>query len=365
MSKKWIGVLIALVLVGAFAAWFVLHGRYVVEGGRAPWAVINERPDVLKEALAAGIDKEEMDEAFGRAVGRSNLEALEMLLEAGASPNPAQKGRCYLDGSTRHGRVKVSRLLLERGADPRRCQTDPSTMMAFLVAYGAGEAPQGELIGALAPLVAAGGSADKTGVDYVGSALQEAEKRKLDQVVAYLKDPTAAPGVAQADGEQPRGKSGSLELDDLKRVCAGEGLADAAPYVKQAGRASLVYYFERRSDEYRWPGRGPGRPSLPRWWTSWEDPSHTQLVACVDLSEKKKVQDCRYEGGGGGISVYDAKVKMTLYEAKTGRRVDARSFDKSGPRCPIVKSGSEQEGLYPSYSKELEAFLAPHVCGPS
>jgi hypothetical protein len=31
----------------------------------------------------------------------------------------------------------------------------------------------------------------------------------------------------------------------------------------------------------------------------------------------------------------------------------------------MVKSGEEQEGLFPPYSDDLQAFLAPHVGGPT
>ncbi len=63
MGKKGIVILVVLVLVGGFAAWFFLEGRFMVEGGRAPWAVINEEPEVLKEALKAGVDAEELSSA--------------------------------------------------------------------------------------------------------------------------------------------------------------------------------------------------------------------------------------------------------------------------------------------------------------
>jgi hypothetical protein len=364
MGKKGIIILVVLLLLGGGVVWFVLEGRYAVEGGRAPWAVINDRPDVLQEALAAGVDAEQLRTAVKRAAGKGKIAMLETLLEAGASPDPASKGRCPLDQATRFGRVKVARVLLEHGADPALCRETPTTLMANTIVYGAGDVPQAEIKRVLAPLIAAGGEPAADADGQLKSPLQEAERKGLDQVVAYLKDPSAPVAAADGGGERSLGRAGSLELDDLKRVCAGEGLADAAAYVKQPDHAALVYYFERRSDSYRWPGRGPGRPTLPRWWTSWDDPSHTQLVACVDLSDKTKVRECSYKGGGGGFNVYDAKVVFKLYEAKTGELVAEHSFQKAGPGCPMVKSGTKHEGLYPAYSAELKTFLEPHVGGP-
>lgn len=56
---------------------------------------------------------------------------------------------------------------------------------------------------------------------------------------------------------------------------------------------------------------------------------------------------------------------MTLYEAKTGRKIAETRFQKESPHCPVVGSGTRQEGLFPSYDKELKEFLAPHVGGPA
>ncbi|MCK5802006.1 MAG: hypothetical protein KAI66_04200, partial [Lentisphaeria bacterium] len=164
---------------------------------------------------------------------------------------------------------------------------------------------------------------------------------------------------------QPQGKAGSLSMDDLKKVCAGEAQSDAASYVKQASNTSKLYYFEKRYEDWRWPGRGPGMPELPAWWTDFKEPANTQLVVCVDLTDKTKVQDCRYKGGGDGISAYEATITLTLYESKTGRKVDTNTFKKGAPTCPVVKMGRQQEGLFPAYSKELKTFLAPHVGGPT
>jgi hypothetical protein len=239
---------------------------------------------------------------------------------------------------------------------------DVPTMMQDLVTYGHDKAPEPDVLWTMSLLVAA--DPDAAAPNRRTTAIAKARELELTEVAAFLEDPSdhapARPDRPTAD--RPQGTPGSLDLDELKTVCTGTALEDAAPYVQQDGQAAQVYYFERRHDEFRWPGRGPGMPSLPRWWTSWDDPSHTQLVACVDVVEKTKVRTCQYEGEGGGITMYDATFEVKLYEAKTGKEVASTTFAKKvGPECPQVKSGTDQEGEFPPYSEELKAFLAPHV----
>jgi hypothetical protein len=358
--------IIGVVTVGGLTAWWLLQGRYLVEGGKAPWAVINQRHDVLEEVLASGVSAEEKDDALRRAASKRDVKALQMLLAAGASPNPPRKGFCLLSSLTRYGEVKMAGLLIEGGADPLLCDIDIPTMVAELITYGHDDAPESEILWTLSLLIAR--DPDKNAAGRWDSALVEARKYQVPQVAAFLEDPSAKTAARPKDtaGERPLGKSGSLDLDDLKTVCTGAALADAAPYVKQDGYAAQVYYFERRHEGFFWPGRGPGNPNLPEWWTSWDDPSHTQLVACIDAVEKAKINVCYYEGEGGGITLYDATYTLTLYEARTGQKLDSKTFAKKlDPSCPMVKSGTAQEGLFPPYSDELKAFLMPYVGGPS
>ncbi|MEM6990394.1 MAG: hypothetical protein AAF721_07855 [Myxococcota bacterium] len=355
---------LGIVVIGALAAFWVLYLRFAVEGGRAPWAVINGEHEVLAEEIRNGAPAEELKDALSRGVQRSDDKAVEMLLAAGVSPNPDAKGHCMMAGAARYGEVRIAGMLLEGGADPGLCDVEPTEVGKDLVVYGHGDAPEAELVWALSQLVPSGADYDATQWAVVRD---EASKRELPSVVAFFDNPGAVDAQRpNLDVEQPKGKPDSLELDDLKEVCEeGKGLPDAAPYVLQEGAAAMVYYFERRKEKYRWPGRGPGMPSLPKWWTSWDDPSHTQLVACVDVVDSRLANSCRYEGDGGGISAYDATFELSVYEAKTGTKVATKRLEsKPAPSCPVVKSGSKQEGLYPTYSDELREFLAPHVGGP-
>jgi hypothetical protein len=354
--------IVILVVLGGLTAFFVLEGRYLVEGGRAQWAVINHRNDFLKETLAKGASKEDIQKAFSRS---SDVEAMRMLLAAGASPDPASSGQgCKLDSLAMYGNIEATSFLLQAGADPKQCRYDPTTLMAMAIVHGGGESPQEEIVRTLAHLIKAGGNPNGKSQDG-GTPLEEARRGNLSQVVRFLENPGDVREPAATGEVLPTGKAGSYQLEDFKQVCAGKGLENAAPYVLQKGRASSLYYFERRNEDYRWPGRGPGRPTLPNWWTSWDEPANTQLVACVHFVDKKQVDSCHYQGAGGGITVYAATVEITLYEAKTGKKIAETSFKKEGPSCPGVKSGTDQEGLYPVYEQELKAFLASYVGGPA
>ncbi|MCP4501293.1 MAG: hypothetical protein GY822_15140 [Deltaproteobacteria bacterium] len=101
----------------------------------------------------------------------------------------------------------------------------------------------------------------------------------------------------------PKGEPGSVSFDDLQTVCEGKALPTAAAYQKQVGVSSTIMFNERRFNSWGWPGRAPGQPQLPGWWYSFKEPANTQLVICVDATEKNRIDDCRYEGGGGSIAL--------------------------------------------------------------
>jgi len=347
-----------VLVIGGLVAFFVLEGRFMLEGGRAPWAVINDDMDVLREALKTGVSAEEKQDALGRAVGRGNIEALGLLVEAGADVNHT-KDNCYLENTFRFSRAAMGKALLDHGADPSVCKNPRAKMMDEAIRYGNADIPEQDLVFIMSKLYADG--------EDVSAALASAQKYKLDDVIAYLKAPGGEVAASKNNPSLlPKGKPGSVSRDDLKTVCDGKALPDAAEYKKQEGAAAQIYYFERRFKQWRWPGRGPGQPRLPRWWFSFKEPANTQLVACVDALDKKKVKECRYEGAGGGISVYDTTWKITLRETKTGKLVGEESFPmKASQKCDFLKWGKTQEGQFPNYGDKLQSFLTPHVGGPT
>lgn len=352
---KW-GIPGVVVLLLAGGVFFVVEGRYLVEGGHAPWAVINGDMDHLKATLAKRPRLDEIQKAFGQAVGRGVVEAVPLLVAAGASGNPPEGIECHLANRLRFSDPKMAKLLLVHGADPGRCKASRAEMMLNANKYGYDEAPQADLVFILSKL-------NDSRVD-LSPIKQEAQRHKLSEVVHYLEAPEQ-PVVAAAAVTGPRGKAGALSRDDLKALCDGKALPDAAPYEKRDDVAATVYEFERRHDNWRWPGRGPDGSGLPSWWTSFDDPSHTQLVVCIDAVDKQVVKRCLYEGPGEGVALYNATWKMTLREARTAKVLQEASFPmKIEPACASVKFGREAEGRFPSYAEPLKSFLAPFIGGP-
>jgi hypothetical protein len=365
MNKKMIGILVGVVLVGGLiAAWF-LHIRYAVEGGKVVWATRYAEPEAIAQAIEEGPEQSALDKALRIAVEDGDREAAEMLNEAGASINPDEQGFCQLASEIRFGRVESAALALDVGADPQLCDVTPVEMMDDLLRFGHDNAPQAKIIEVMSALVDAGGDPLES-VDEAGpSILALSEKYELDRVSKYLRAPDAyeAPEEGEALG-RPHGVAGAVELDDLKKVCYGKGIEDAAPYEKSNEYAASVFYFEKRHDLWRYPGRRHG-VTLPKWWTTWDEPADAQLVACVDMTDKTKVDTCHYEGRGGGVYVYEANVEIALREAKTGNLIDEFSQTmKPARNCPNIKFGKDQEGIYPAYDEQLQDFLRPHVGGP-
>ncbi|MCA9671119.1 MAG: ankyrin repeat domain-containing protein [Myxococcales bacterium] len=356
--KKKILIVLGVLLAGA-VVWFIFHGRYWVEGGHAPWAVINKRPDVLRQAIADGASKKSLRLALARAVGRGDLVSLKLLLDAKVSPDPRRKGFCHAHSAIYFGRLEVTRALLEAGADVRLCGK-AKEMMRDAIDRGYRAVPQGTLIAIIAQL-------HKRGLPIDPRAIEAAERHKLERVAAFLRNPEAASAAAASKapaGAASLGKPGSVSKDDLRGVCAGKAVPTAAPYKKQRAFAAKLFYFRKHFDKWRWPGTGPGAPSLPRWWFSFKELANTQLVACVDGTDHKTAERCRYRGGSV-IEKLAVNYVVTLYEAKTAKKVASHKFTPPvDERCSLIKFGKDSRYAYPRIGKALRAFLAPHVGGP-
>jgi hypothetical protein len=349
-------VIIAVGVLAPLVAVWIFWGRFAVEGGRAKWAVINDRPDVLAEALKEKLDDNTKRDCLGRAISNKNAEEVKLLLAAGATPNPPARGFCMLGSSARWGDVDGVSTILQAGGDPKLCG-DQGEIVRNLVQYGADRAPQGELIRVIRILLERGAP--------VANAAPIARQRKLDQVALFLDNPSAAPADDKPVPKLARlGTGDKVGWNDFKQVCSGKGLAGLPAYQKQEGLVSPLVLLEQRSGDPFFPS-GP-ESILPRWWTAAEDLRQTQVVACAKIVEKKVARECHYEGRGGGISIYDATYELSAYEAKTGRVIAEKTVPMraASTECTIVKFGQQQEGVYPKYGAELAALVAPLIGAP-
>lgn len=334
-------ILVPLVLV------WIFWGRFAVEGGKATWSIINDRPDVLEAALKSGVSDKDRDEAFGRALSKGRAKEARLLHAAGAKLD--RPGFCSVGSAARWGDVKAVQLHLELGLGPATCaDKDRALIIPDFIQYASGRASEGELIETLKQLRQQGAPLDAQ------KAL--AVTRNLKDVAAWVRDPDGA-AAAPVKKLSLVGDGPSIERDALKNVCLGEGVAQLPVYSKKPGEVSPILNFERRGDEIFFPGR-----VFPEWWTPWNDLRHVQVVACARVVDKKVANQCRYEGSGGGITIYDATYELELREAKTGKRIDGKTVSlTSDHNCPVVKFEKHQTGIYPRYEGELEALARAHI----
>ena len=333
------------VAIGVVVLW-ILWGRFAVEGGKVPWAIINDRNDVLREALASKPSQSEREEGLWRAVHKSNAEAIPLIVAAGTDPNSVKIGEnCLLDypGNS----FTVQKALLAGGATPDKCKSGKPTFVRGLVeAYG-GKASEPELIELLQQLAKQGYPLD--------GALEKATALKLGKVAGFLSNPTGATDAGKAQKlALLGGETDSVDRDDLKKICKGEGIAKLPAYKKDAELISPAYAFVTKTDEPLDDSR-----VLPRWWIA-DRLQHTQVVACAIVTDKRVVKECKYEGGSV-IKYYTATYGLSIRDAKTADQITHKqvTIEATPPAdCSMFKMGGN-EGVYPEYTKELLPLLRP------
>lgn len=354
--KKLVKVLVGVVVLAGLVAGWILYGRFAVEGGRLVWAAVNKRLDVLQEALPTS-DQAQKDRALVFAVQRGPVEAVELLLAAGAKPNPSAPGNCLLQSAIHLGGTEIMRKLLEAGGDPKLCR-DPNGMAGEFLSRSFDRAPEVELIWILRMLAERGIPLEGKGV--FGRALDIATEKKLGKVLDYLRNPARAPieDPAKAPKLARLGSGAPIDRDALRAVCSGEGVAGQPAYQLQPGLVSPLVYFEQTGEKWRYPGE-----LLPRWWSSSDDLRHTQLVACARVVDKRAVESCSYKNLSSRVTIYDATFELSLREARTGKPLATKTvaLPADSRTCPMLKWGSSEEARWPSYAAELEALVRPLI----
>ncbi|MEV3936773.1 hypothetical protein AB0K52_12450 [Glycomyces sp. NPDC049804] len=88
-------------------------------------------------------------------------------------------------------------------------------------------------------------------------------------------------------------------------------------------------------------GLSPGQYDFPAEWTS-DTVDATQLVVCVEGPEKgEHLESCFYEsdaavGGYREVDFYATRIKVEVYELRTGERIDSYTVQFDGDPCPEV-----------------------------
>ncbi|MGY0064334.1 hypothetical protein ACWY4P_49245 [Streptomyces sp. LZ34] len=108
-------------------------------------------------------------------------------------------------------------------------------------------------------------------------------------------------------------------LRDLARLCTNSGgsYAKAAPYSASGPHPAVLFDEEHGADPVvTSAGKGSGEP----------DPDEVQLVACSRLERRKYDMTCAFSGGWS-VTYYQARYRIDVYEARTGRGVDRQTVD--------------------------------------
>ncbi|MBN1617961.1 hypothetical protein JW887_01290 [Candidatus Dojkabacteria bacterium] len=145
-------------------------------------------------------------------------------------------------------------------------------------------------------------------------------------------------------------------------VCNGVAVSDAAEYSTESGDVSPIYVFSRNSQNDSYISAYGKVPS--DWEPNISRPEEAQLVACVTVIESSDSGKCEYDGDNETftLNTYDAKYKVSLYNAKTAELVAETEFDLSYDDCPtdFLFTSSENDD-YAAYGYSLTDFARQYV----
>ncbi|MEZ4221794.1 MAG: hypothetical protein R3B13_12755 [Polyangiaceae bacterium] len=120
---------------------------------------------------------------------------------------------------------------------------------------------------------------------------------------------------------------------ELNAVCSGSPVPQAAAFdPKRTGRRRVhpVYF----PDEKQSRASQDLPEGLPPQRDQEGNAADYELVACVTGKPLKKRRDCKFMNGNV-LELYDGEVEVAVYEAKTAKLVEKKSFKASSPGgCP-------------------------------
>lgn len=161
----------------------------------------------------------------------------------------------------------------------------------------------------------------------------------------------------------PQAQSKQLFANDFTPVCSGAGLTDAAAYEKSAGKIHPILVMYKKADDQKWSKYYS--KLVEGWETDWKEIAKTELVVCVDPTERKKAKECPFEKDGNKflLEMYDTKYDVKLYESKTGTLIKETKLDlKAANQCPMFqmfRNATEKKDA--DFKDELIKFVKPYV----
>ena len=129
--------------------------------------------------------------------------------------------------------------------------------------------------------------------------------------------------------ETSNGASDTVSSGELDVVCKGKGLSTAAAYTGASPHRIKLYT----------PSLQPGAyisSSLyfkdQTWQSDYKNEAATQLVGCFSRSSNQKIKTCEFEGKS--IDLYSVTYQLTIYEAKTGKKLATKTVKSTDTACP-------------------------------
>jgi hypothetical protein len=148
-------------------------------------------------------------------------------------------------------------------------------------------------------------------------------------------------------GEYPDHAEHQAAVDELYAVESRieyanvSALLEADEYCKAPAPWRDAPVFEGRGPHPMWViGLSPSQYDFPDDWTS-ETVDATELVVCVEGPEKgEHLESCYYEGGISAfgnyteVDFYATRIKVKVYELRTGKEIDSYTKQFDGDPCP-------------------------------
>lgn len=174
--------------------------------------------------------------------------------------------------------------------------------------------------------------------------------------------PPATPAPAPAPASTGPVQRTISDMAQLRMVCDGDAIANAAPYVKTPGKASPVAYlykdltFPADATEFHHSTPSPLRP----WAT--RTVADVQLVACVTVTQSQKVKECPFNTGAV-LELYSTTATVTIREAATGKVLEEQTLhdDVGDHGCPssALMSANRQRD-YDDLAGRVTPIVAAH-----
>ncbi len=121
------------------------------------------------------------------------------------------------------------------------------------------------------------------------------------------------------------------KMDDLKNVCYGNKVTNAASYSDKKTALVAAFYERPVSDKNPWTSfSGVGAPNMAEY----SDYTKVNVVACFDYQPFAGKELARCEND---IKLMSATYKTIFYEAKTGKKIsEGKDIVNDSSNCPSV-----------------------------